>query len=130
MEKKKRYYPPKEGNAAQEGGNGQRISVRPGNFNPPAPQGQKKQEGAAEGGAPAAQGAHQGGHGRNRNRNRRRSDRRSGDPLNGETLGEARKQGASIFEGEEEHDPFDIDLSAATYNEDEEVTTEGGADEE
>ena len=67
---------------------------------------------------------------RNRNRNRRRSDRRSGDPLNGETLGEARKQGASIFEGEEEHDPFDIDLSAATYNEDEEVTTEGGADEE
>ena len=58
---------------------------------------------------------------RNRNRNRRRSDRRSGDPLNGETLGEARKQGASIFEGEEEHDPFDIDLSAATYSEEDEM---------
>ena len=69
----------------------------------------------------------------NGNRNRRRSSGRAGDPLNGETLGETRKQGASIFEGEEEHDPFDIDLSAATYSEDEDVaaeTAESGADEE
>ncbi len=52
--------------------------------------------------------------GRNRNRNRRR--RASADPLSTESLtGEVRKQGESIF-GEEEHDPFDIDLSAATYD--------------
>ena len=41
------------------------------------------------------------------------------DPLSSEALtGVTRKQGESIF-GEEEHDPFDIDLSAATYSEDE-----------
>ena len=41
------------------------------------------------------------------------------DPLSAEALtGVTRKQGESIF-GEEEHDPFDIDLSAATYSEDE-----------
>ena len=41
------------------------------------------------------------------------------DPLSSEALtGVSRKQGESIF-GEEEHDPFDIDLSAATYSEDE-----------
>ena len=71
---------------------------------------------------------------RNRNRNRRRSSGRAEDPLNGETLGEARKQGASIFDGEEEHDPFDIDLSAATYSEEENDAVEAsavrGADEE
>jgi hypothetical protein len=62
--------------------------------------------------------------GRNRNR-RRRSGGRTADPLNGESLsGETRQQGASIFEGEEEHDPFDIDLSAATYNEEEETAAE------
>ncbi len=61
------------------------------------------------------------GNSRNRNR-RRRSGNRPADPLTGESLtGETRKQGASIFEGEEEHDPFDIDLSAATYNEEEEA---------
>ena len=46
------------------------------------------------------------------------------DPLSSEALtGVSRKQGESIF-GEEEHDPFDIDLSAATYSEDEDETYE------
>jgi hypothetical protein len=46
------------------------------------------------------------------------------DPLSTEALtGETRKQGESIF-GEEEHDPFDIDLSAATYSEEETETYE------
>ena len=62
--------------------------------------------------------------GRSRSRNRRRSGSRTVDPLSTEALtGETRKQGASIFEGEE-HDPFDIDLSAATYSEDEDETYE------
>ena len=61
--------------------------------------------------------------GRSRNR-RRRSGNRSVDPLATESLtGETRTQGASIFEGEEEHDPFDIDLTAATYSEEDEVET-------
>ncbi len=61
--------------------------------------------------------------GRSRNRRRRRSEDRSVDPLSTEALtGEVRRQGASIFEGEEEHDPFDIDLSAATYSEDEDTS--------
>ena len=59
------------------------------------------------------------------------------DPLSSEALtGVTRKQGESIF-GEEEHDPFDIDLSAATYSEDEdeaydapEETAEVTSDEE
>ena len=46
------------------------------------------------------------------------------DPLSNEAItGETRKQGESIF-GEEEHDPFDIDLSAATYSEDEDELAE------
>ncbi len=46
------------------------------------------------------------------------------DPLSSEALtGVTRKQGESIF-GEEEHDPFDIDLSAATYSEDEDELAE------
>ncbi len=61
---------------------------------------------------------------RSRNR-RRRSGEKSRDPLATESLtGETRKQGASIFDGEEEHDPFDIDLSAATYSEDEDEAIE------
>ena len=60
--------------------------------------------------------------GKSKNRRRRRSEGRSVDPLSTESLtGEVRKQGASIFDGEEEHDPFDIDLSAATYSEEDEV---------
>jgi spoIIIJ-associated protein len=63
-----------------------------------------------------------GSNSRNRNRNRRRSGNRTSDPLTGDSLtGETRKPGASIFDGEEEHDPFDIDLSAATYSEEEET---------
>ena len=55
--------------------------------------------------------------GRSRNRRRRRSSDRTVDPLSTESLtGEVRRQGVSIFEGEEDHDPFDIDLSAATYD--------------
>ena len=70
--------------------------------------------------------------GSSRNRNRRRSGKRTSDPLAGESLtGETRKQGASIFAGEE-HDPFDIDLSAATYSEEDEVTetTEAASEQE
>ncbi len=55
---------------------------------------------------------------------RRRSGSKVVDPLSTEALtGETRKQGESIF-GEEEHDPFDIDLSAATYSEDEDSAAE------
>jgi hypothetical protein len=60
---------------------------------------------------------------KSRNR-RRRSGNKSVDPLSSEALtGETRKQGESIF-GEEEHDPFDIDLSAATYSEDEDAAAD------
>ena len=59
------------------------------------------------------------GSGRSRSRNRRK---KTVDPLSTESLtGEVRTQGASIFEGEEDKDPFDIDLSAATYSEDDMV---------
>ena len=55
---------------------------------------------------------------------RRRSGSKTVDPLSTEALtGETRTQGESIF-GEEEHDPFDIDLSAATYSEDEDTSAE------
>jgi hypothetical protein len=55
---------------------------------------------------------------------KKRSGGKTVDPLSTEALtGETRKQGESIF-GEEEHDPFDIDLSAATYSEDEDETYE------
>ena len=58
---------------------------------------------------------------KSRSRNRRRSSGKTVDPLSSEAItGETRKQGESIF-GEEEHDPFDIDLSAATYSEEDEV---------
>ncbi len=68
------------------------------------------------------------GSGRNRNR-RRRSGSRSVDPLSTEALtGETRRQGASIFDGEEEHDPFDIDLSAATYTEADEHEIDSASD--
>ena len=61
--------------------------------------------------------------GSGKSRNRRRSGSKTVDPLSTEALiGETRKQGESIF-GEEEHDPFDIDLSAATYSEEEETET-------
>ncbi len=67
-------------------------------------------------GAKASGSGEKSGRSRSRNR-RRRSGERSVDPLSTESLtGEVRKQGASIFEGEEDHDPFDIDLSAATYD--------------
>ena len=60
---------------------------------------------------------------KSRNR-RRRSGNKSVDPRSSEALtGETRKQGESIF-GEEEHDPFDIDLSAATYSEDEDAAAD------
>ncbi len=64
--------------------------------------------------------------GRSRSRNRRRrSGERSVDPLSTEALtGEVRRQGASIFDGEEDHDPFDIDLSAATYDGSDDADTE------
>ncbi len=66
--------------------------------------------------------------GRSRNRNRRRRENRTVDPLSTESLtGEVRKQGTSIFDDEDDHDPFDIDLSAATYSEEEVETAEGDA---
>ncbi len=61
---------------------------------------------------------------------RRRSGSKVVDPLSTEALtGETRKQGESIF-GEEEHDPFDIDLSAATYSEDEDLVADSAAETE
>ena len=64
---------------------------------------------------------------KSRNR-RRRSGSKVVDPLSTEALtGEVRKQGESIF-GEEEHDPFDIDLSAATYSEEDEIAEETAAE--
>ena len=61
---------------------------------------------------------------KSRSKNRRRSGGKTVDPLSNEAItGETRKQGESIF-GEEEHDPFDIDLSAATYSEDEDELAE------
>ena len=61
---------------------------------------------------------------KSRSRNRRRSGSKTVDPLSTEAItGETRKQGESIF-GEEEHDPFDIDLSAATYSEEDDVAEE------
>ena len=64
---------------------------------------------------------------KSRNR-RRRSGSKVVDPLSTEALtGEVRKQGESIF-GEEEHDPFDIDLSAATYSEEDEISEETSAE--
>ena len=56
---------------------------------------------------------------RSRNR-RRRGSKPAADPLATASLGEERAPQPSIFEGEEDKDPFDIDLSAATYSEDEE----------
>ncbi len=68
----------------------------------------------------------------NRSRNRRRrsgNGNRPVDPISGESLtGEARKPAASIFEGEEEHDPFDIDLSAATYTEEEDTAADAAVE--
>ena len=68
---------------------------------------------------------------KSRSKSRRRSGSKTVDPLSTEAItGEARKQGESIF-GSEEHDPFDIDLSAATYSEENEVEeTEIASDEE
>jgi hypothetical protein len=72
---------------------------------------------------------------KSRSKSRRRSGSKTVDPLSTEALtGETRKQGESIF-GEEEHDPFDIDLSAATYSEEDEMaeaaeTVEAASDEE
>ena len=60
----------------------------------------------------------------NKSRSKKKSrSSKTVDPLSTEALtGETRKQSESIF-GEEEHDPFDIDLSAATYSEEEETET-------
>ena len=69
---------------------------------------------------------------KSRSKSRRRSGSKTVDPLSTEALtGETRKQGESIF-GEEEHDPFDIDLSAATYSEEDELAevAEAVSDEE
>ena len=68
--------------------------------------------------------------GSGKSRNRRRSGSKNVDPLSTAALtGETRKQGESIF-GEEEHDPFDIDLSAATYSEDEDSNNDSDNDNE
>ena len=56
---------------------------------------------------------------KSKSRSKKKNRNKTVDPLSSEALtGVTRKQGESIF-GEEEHDPFDIDLSAATYSEDE-----------
>jgi spoIIIJ-associated protein len=64
--------------------------------------------------------------GRSRNRRRRRSSGASHDPFATATR---REPMPSTFDEDDVKDPFDIDLSAATYQEDEEetiVTTAGG----
>ena len=62
------------------------------------------------------------GSSKSRNRRDRRDRGASHDPLATESLSDRpRQQVGSIFDGEEEHDPFDIDLSAATYSEEEET---------
>ena len=74
---------------------------------------------------------------KSKSRSKKKNRNKTVDPLSSEALtGVTRKQGESIF-GEEEHDPFDIDLSAATYSEDEdedydapEETAEVTSDEE
>ena len=82
-----------------------------------------------------AKGASEKSSSKSRSKSRRRSGSKTVDPLSTEALtGETRKQGESIF-GEEEHDPFDIDLSAATYSEEDEMAeaaeaTEAASDEE
>ncbi len=59
-----------------------------------------------------------------KSRSKKKNRNKTVDPLSSEALtGVTRKQGESIF-GEEEHDPFDIDLSAATYSEDEDELAE------
>ena len=61
---------------------------------------------------------------KSKSRSKKKNRNKTVDPLSSEALtGVTRKQGESIF-GEEEHDPFDIDLSAATYSEDEDETYE------
>ena len=75
-----------------------------------------EEEGMPTAGVPAKEGKKS----RSRSRNRRKN--RTVDPLSTEALtGEVRRQGMSIFDGEEERDPFDIDLSAATYSEEDEA---------
>ena len=89
-----------------------------------------EEEGMPTAGIKGSKTAEKSGEKSGRSRNRRRRGSRSADPLSTESLtGEVRKQGESIF-GEEEHDPFDIDLSAATYSEEEDVVEETASDEE
>lgn len=81
-----------------------------------------EEEGMPTAGMKAPKGGAKGGSAEknSRNRNRRRRSGGTTDPLSTEALtGETRRQGTSIFDGEGERDPFDIDLSAATYSEDE-----------
>ena len=85
-----------------------------------------------EEGMPTAGIKAKGGSEKSSSKSRRRSGSKTVDPLSTEALtGETRKQGESIF-GEEEHDPFDIDLSAATYSEEDELAevAEAASDEE
>ena len=61
---------------------------------------------------------------KSKSRSKKKNRNKTVDPLSSEALtGVTRKQGESIF-GEEEHDPFDIDLSAATHSEDEDEVAE------
>ncbi len=82
-----------------------------------------EEEGMPTAGIKAKGGSEKSSSGKSRSKSRRRSGGKTVDPLSTEALtGETRQQGESIF-GEEEHDPFDIDLSAATYSEEEETET-------
>ena len=82
-----------------------------------------EEEGMPTAGIKAKGSSEKSGSSKSRSR-RRRSGSKVVDPLSTEALtGEVRKQGESIF-GEEEHDPFDIDLSAATYSEEDEIAVE------
>ena len=90
-----------------------------------------EEEGMPTAGIKAKGGSEKSSSGKSRSKSRRRSGGKTVDPLSTEALtGETRQQGESIF-GEEEHDPFDIDLSAATYSEEESAeTTDAGEDNE
>ena len=87
-----------------------------------------EEEGMPTAGIKAKGSSEKSGSSKSRSR-RRRSGSKVVDPLSTEALtGEVRKQGESIF-GEEEHDPFDIDLSAATYSEEDEIAVEAADNE-
>ncbi len=80
MEKKKKFYP-RDNNAQKDSANGQRISVRPGNFNPPGERpAQKPAEQQRPQGEQARPTGEGGAHKNNRRNNHHRHDRHGHKP--------------------------------------------------